>query len=309
MKENLINVDLLLYTVGYETRSGYAVQHVSANDHIAMHYDEIDQFSYKSNLRFASERSHALLNVKQSDENEIYEQIDHKLAALAKSNSGPLVVGLDISSMQKELISSILSQLFLLSNSHDISLKIIYSSGEYKPPPKQSGVYTDFHPISGLEGWTIYPENPLTVVLGLGYEQDQAAGVLEYFDPSGAWAFLPMGDDDRFLESVKESNESLWNFELLKDHCFLNYKVDQPGLLFSEVRGLIDALRRRSRVAIVPAGPKIYSAVAILVALELESEVSLWRASSHDHVEISDTMPSGKIIQFDYKFKRHTEEL
>lgn len=309
MKENLIDVDLLLYTVGYETRSGYAVQHVSANDHIAMHYDEIDQFSYKSNLRFANERSHALLDVKQRDESEIYGKIDQKLSVLAKSSPGPLVVGLDISSMQKELISSILSSLFLLSNMHDISLKVVYSFGKYKPPPKQSGVYTDFHPISGLEGWTIYPENPLTVVLGLGYEQDQAAGVLEYFDPSGAWAFVPMGDDGRFLENVKESNESLWSFELLKDNCFLNYKVDQPGLLFSEVRGLVDALRRKSRVAIVPAGPKIYNAVAILVALELESEVSLWRASSHDHVEISDTIPSGKIIQFDYKFKRYAEEL
>jgi hypothetical protein len=309
MKENVVDVDLLLYTVGYETRSGYAVQHVRATDHVAMHYDEIDQFSYKTNLRFANERSHTLFDVKLKDEGDICEKIDHKLAMLAKSKSDPLVIGLDVSSMQKELISSILSGLFHLSDTYDMSLKVIYSSGEYKPPPKQSGVYTDFHPISGLEGWTIYPENPLTVVLGLGYEQDQAAGVLEYFDPSGAWAFVPMGDDVRFLESVKESNESLWSFDLLKDHCFLNYKVDQPGLLFSEVRGLVDALRRKSRVAIVPAGPKIYSAITILVALELGSEVSLWRASSHDHVEISDTIPSGKTIQFDYKFKRHIEEL
>ena len=53
----------------------------------------------------------------------------------------------------------------------------------------------------------------------------------------------------------------------------------------------------------------MFSAIAILVALELGDEVSLWRASSHDHIEITDTLPTDKLVQFDYKFTVHQREI
>lgn len=168
--------------------------------------------------------------------------------------------------------------------------------------PKQSGIYTSFKPINGLEGWTLYPERPLSVVLGLGYEQDQAVGVVEYFDPSGAWAFIPHGADERFLADTTKSNKALWSF--LEEKRHLQYYVNQPNLLYSELRGLTDVLSKQSRVIMVPAGPKIFSAIAILVALEIGDEVSLWRASAHESTEPSDTLPATEIVQFDYEMNK-----
>ena len=304
-----ISVDLLIYTVGYETRASYAVKNILSKEHLALRHEQTDMFSYENNCSYSESEGHSMIRAHIDSEEEIYRKMSEILKVLERKSDRANVIGLDISSMQKEMISCVISQLFKLSEKFEILLKIIYTTGQYKPPPEHSGVYTDFHPIKGLEGWTVYPENPLSVVLGLGYEPDQAVGVLEYFDPSGSWAFVPLGADDRFLADVKQANVSLWDFHLLKKESFLNYPVDQPGLLYSEIRGLVDVLRRKSRVIIIPAGPKMFSAIAILVALELGDEVSLWRASSHDHIEITDTLPTDKLVQFDYKFTVHQREI
>lgn len=303
-----ISVDLLIYTVGYETRASHAVRNVYSKAHLALCHEQTDIFSYRNNFSYTESEGHPMLRAHTDSEEEIFNKISDNLKALERKFDRPILIGLDVSSMQKEMISCVISQLFKLSRQVEFLLKIIYTTGQYKPPPKHPGVYTDFHPVKGLEGWTIYPEHPLSVVLGLGYEPDQAVGVLEYFDPSGSWAFVPLGADERFFADVKEANASLWDFHLLKQESFLHYQVGQPGLLYSEIRGLVDVLRRKSRVIIVPAGPKIFSAIAILVALELEDEVSLWRASSHDHIQITDTLPADNIVQFDYKFTVHQRE-
>lgn len=295
-------VDFFIYAVGYETRSGYAVQKIHSTEHIALCYEQTDKFAYANNLKYAQSQGHQLFDTPMNSDAELFDQITSKIEKLSGENDKLVVVGIDVSSMQKELISTLMSQIFKLSKSFEILLRVIYTTGQYKAPEEHSGVYTDFHPIKGLEGWTAYPERPLSVVLGLGYEQDQAAGVIEYFDPSGCWAFVPLGDDDQFIKDVKKSNDSLWNFQLLKEDSFLDYQVDQPGLLYSEIKGLVSVLSKKSRVIMVPAGPKIFNAIAILVALELENEISLWRASSHDHIKITDTLPADKIVQFDFKF-------
>ena len=203
--------------------------------------------------------------------------------------------------MSRPYMATVLIALSQLATQREILLKLVYSVGAYKPPSDQAGTYIDFKPVEGFEGWTLFPERPLSVILGLGYEKDQAVGAVEHFDPSGTWAFIPIGDNPQFLVDVNASNESLK--DILEKDRIVNYSVAQPTLLYSELRGLADVLSKRSRVIMVPAGPKIFSAISMLVCLELGDELSLWRASSHASTEPTDTLPAGRIITFDYKFK------
>ena len=184
-----------------------------------------------------------------------------------------------------------------------ISLEILYSPGAYQSPPDDPGRFVRFEPVPACEGWTQYPERPLSVVLGLGYEADQAIGTTEDPDPSGMWAFVPNGLDPRFRRDVHHANRALWS--ILKRSHQLEYRVTNPHRLYTELRGLVDALARRSRVIIVPGGPKLFSALSITIQAEVGGEVSVWRASSHDYKQIRDVAPQGTIVSFSYpKFRK-----
>ncbi len=288
MNENP-NIDILIYGLGYESRAIHCASNLYAKNYIALAFPECEFFSYRKNYDFAVERNHQIYEFQCG---EIYSQLKRDISAGDYTE-----IGVDISSMTREMMSGILN--VLIAAKPDCTIVLYYTLGKYKPPASHD-TFIDFNPIKGMEGWSIHPERPLSVILGLGYETDQAVGIVEYFDPSGTWAFIPNGSDSRYREDITESNKSLWPFVLPK-RC-VEYNVNQPIQLYSELRGLVEVLSKRSRVIIVPAGPKIFSAIAILVGLEIGNEVSLWRASNNHQSPLADTLPENDITQFRYNF-------
>ena len=228
--------------------------------------------------------------------------LDGQLANLRDAAlQGPVrrvVVGIDVSSMTRNLMSNMLRHVFEAMCPGQWSLSILYATAEYLGPPDDTGPYVEFQPIPGCEGWTLHPERPLSSILGLGYEADQAIGTVEYLDPSGIWAFIPNGDDRRFRRDLDRANSALW--PILEASHRLEYRIRDPYHLYSELRGLTETLAKRSRVVLVPGGPKIFSALSVLVKLEIGEEVSIWRASTHGFSEVRDIRASGAISQFDY---------
>ena len=297
--------DVLIYAIGYETRASYAAKECPANSVIAISLPPVQGFSYEANTEFAKEAKHTILSDEQITEIELKCEIDQKLSGPVYKDR-KISIALDVSSMPRGYMALAIRSIQALSGVYDFNLVILYSTGVYKEPLAQSGAYVEFKPVVGLEGWTVFPERPLTVILGLGYEQDQAVGVVEHFDPSAAWAFVPNGEDSRFLQDVHNSNESLK--DILDKERMVEYYVSQPALLYSELRALADMLCKRSRVIMVPAGPKLFSAISILICLELGDEVSLWSASGHAANIPSDTLPAGRILSFEYKFKKNNIE-
>ena len=199
-------------------------------------------------------------------------------------------------------MAGVLAALYSQMDVHLLSLSVLYSTAKYEAPPPEGASFIDFAPAPGCEGWTMYPEHPLSVVLGLGYEVDQGVGAIEYLNPSGIWAFIPVGSDHRFIKDLNHANEALW--PLVDRSHQLEYAINEPYLLFSELRGLVASLSRRSRVVIVPGGPKLFSALSILAKLELGDEISIWRASTHEFNEPRDVKPDGGVVRFDCKIPR-----
>ena len=297
-------VDLLVYSVGYETRSGFAASSVNASSRIGLVFDKHHLHSFEANLRRAKDRHDVLLST--AEVRETFSAVLVSVLDSLHSSDEIKTVAVDVSSMTRRLMATVLKELYSLAQNRSLAIRVLYAAGEYLPPPPEGASFIDFAPIPGCEGWTVFPERPLSVVLGLGYEADQAIGAIEYLDPSGIWTFLPKGADPQFFKDLLHANDALW--PLVDPSHQREYPIDDPYLVFSELRGLLASLSQRSRVVIVPGGPKLFSALSILGKFELGEEVSIWRASTHEYSEPRDVQPTGHIVEFDYKMPRLLEQ-
>lgn len=297
-------IDLLVYIVGYEERSGFVANsnNIAAKARLALVFESYRECWFHRNLEAAHTRGDLLLAI-EADRAHFLTAFEHAIrAAIPNISDVPSTIGIDVSSMTRDLMSDLLRYLFDMMPAMNLNLVFLYSTAKYQEPPGDDGPYVDFHPIAGCEGWTLHPERPLSAVLGLGYEADQAIGTVEYLDPSGIWAFVPNGEDPRFRRDLDRANGALW--PILEPSHKIEYRIANPHSLYTDLRGLTEVLARRSRVILVPGGPKIFSAISLLVKLEIGDEVSVWRASSHGFRTIRNVEASGSIARFDYPQRR-----
>ena len=181
-------IDLLVYSVGYEERSAHVAQRIEARSRIALVFDTHRELSFARNLQAAEARRDKLLNA-----GEVASVFGHTLEAelegLDRKGPESFRVAVDVSSMTRTLMAAILCQVFCGVIDRRFALSLIYAPAEYREAPQHAQTFVDFGPIPEFKGWTMYPERPLSVILGLGYEADQAIGSIEYLDPSGIWAY------------------------------------------------------------------------------------------------------------------------
>jgi len=201
--------------------------------------------------------------------------------------------------MSRELMAKVLLAMKGLEDDFEFGMEILYAYGKYQPPKKNTSSFLDLSPVMDMEGWSLYPERPLSLIIGLGYEEDLTAASIEYLDPSGAWVFIADGIDKRWKKDLKRSNKAV--YRLLGEDNFISYHPHNPETLYIELRTIVETLESRSRVVIMTGGPKIFSAIAMIVKMELGDEIAIWRASSHDFTEIRDTVAEGTVISFQYK--------
>jgi hypothetical protein len=298
-------IDMLIYLVGYEQRSGYIAGNdkMEVGSRIGLVLRTHQKCWFDRNYSAAQNRNDRLIEIDDGEET-LFKALGETIGDLRFRRETPsrIKVGIDVSSMARELMSCLFRYLFENMDADNLHLIILYATAKYQEPPADAGPYVEFRPIQGLEGWTKHPERPLSSVLGLGYEADQAIGTVEYLDPSGIWAFIPNGEDARFRRDLNRANNALW--PILEVSHRLEYRISNPYHLYTELRGLVETLAQRSRVILVPGGPKIFSALSLLVKLEVGDEVSVWRASTHGFREIRDVEPSGAITRFDYPKQR-----
>lgn len=284
--------DIFIYSIGYEARSRHAVQVTSSKHRVGIAFSGNQVFSFTENLAAAKARGDIIV----SDECVFDEPVMlHEVLSslLANKQAAAPTIGVDVSSMTGGMMAGVLHALIRAK----ARITLFYSPSKYSAPSGGGDSFVRFTPLPGCEGWTQYPERPQSVVLGLGYEADQAIGTVEYLDPSGVWAFIPHGLDPRFYRDVVSANRSLW--PILNRAHTLEYRIVEPAALYADLRGLVEALSRRSRVTLVPVGPKLFTALCILIRSEIGDEVAVWRASSHGQAPIRDVSPEGPVIKYD----------
>jgi len=287
---------VLIFAVGYESRSLF----VAKSREYAQRYGLLlpDRgLSWRSNSAYVKKEGILswMVTESQADRSDTLSQINDRLNLQNVETS----VDIDISSMPRWLIAEMVLFACELLKDGAAQVSFVYSPGKYSAPVRRAPEFFEFAPLQGWEGWTSFPERPSTLVAGLGFERNLVLGALEELDPSGTWLYVPKGADDRFDRDVKDANLEL--FELVSEERVVEYPLLAPVQLTSDLGALCRSLVSRSRVNIVLAGPKIFSLAAIIVALEVGDEVSLWRASWHSQVRLRDVEASGSVASMRFK--------
>lgn len=284
--------DLSIFGLGYESRSTTA-------------YVKYKNLS-KRNIVFGYNSNKTVLNYSKNkkvfQDAEILEvecaQIsDYLVSVVDKLNNDlkePKIL-IDITAMTRHRLAVVL--FYFMSNLKKKSkVTICYNGSKYVPPP------SDLQPvrkvgalIPQLSGNLGDLSSTTAVIFGLGYEKLKALGVYNYLDPDLPYAFIPKSENPKFEFDVRENNNSLLNS--LPSKNVYTYNVYSPLDLYIDLKSLTLSLRESSRVVIVPLGPKIISAIAVIISMEMNLEIPIWRVSSLHCEEPIDRVADREILQ------------
>jgi hypothetical protein len=284
--------NLAIWGLGFESRA------ISAFDQIACNSCHNVVFGYTSNtnvLHYQTNKS-----VYESQSCKIYECEDSDIIAHLRAEfetngyTVPINVYLEISVMSRHRLASIMT--FLLEHlSEGSNLTVSYSLSSYVEPPEEpTPIRTLGEICPDLCGELGDLNLPTAVIFGLGYEKSKALGVSNYLDSSIVFALIPESPNTEFEGAVRANNDDF--LEILPEDHISTYKVMSPYSTYVDLKSLILSLIDESRPLLIPLGPKILSALSVIIGIELG--IPVWRVSS-DHLEIPTERPcSGNRVAF-----------
>lgn len=178
-------------------------------------------------------------------------------------------VAIDVSSMSRLRIGAVVQALLTLPPDARAEVDILYTPSTF-PAELPEGDYEpqvfDVAPVSDyFAGWWTDLAAPLVAVIGVGYELEMAASAIDKLEPEGTIVFVPDRDDPAYAAKVRGANYALMDTGGV-DPSEVQYKVADPFACFRLLEATVAKLEQRFRIAIVPLGPKIYAACAMLVA-------------------------------------------
>lgn len=267
--------DLFVYCIGFERRSRFFAEVFDPESDrvVAVKYSSGQILSFCENLKFAEDRKFRLVS-------DVAGQVESALTAylhrLRSSGCKP-VVTVDVSAMDRSIMARI-----LLATINGIEegeqLRIVYAPAEFRQPDlnllpirRIGAVHAD------LAGEVSGPDMGRALLLGLGYEYGVSLHVLDAHEPDISFIFRPIGFDERFASSVKEAN---FGFDFgERNYEIIDYHLSDVAALYDEISRLVVAMKHDTAVVGVPLGPKILSAIMILVGIVHRPRLSVLRYS------------------------------
>ena len=213
---------------------------------------------------------------------------------ISSSDKPEIFILVDYSSMTRCWYSSIIH--FLRTHEGEgkrISITFAYSRATFTLPPDNENQTYFFEPIPGFSTLSI-PNNPTALIVGLGYEKRRAFGLKEFFDAEETYAFFTDEDSaSEFYPVILDKNKEL--LSQIED----NYKFEYPinDLLYTKklLSDISSSLNKDYRVLITPCGPKPFTLISLLVAIE-HRNIDVWRISGEKGFSNSNRVASGEIL-------------
>jgi len=202
-----------------------------------------------------------------------------------------------VSCMTRLLIASTCYELAQLAGTlnHPILVDFVYSCAAFGQVPTIDGPITTNGPaIQPLAGWPKKPASTLGVVIGIGYEEDLALGVIEELEPTSVWAFRPKDHDPRYEQEIETRNRGL--FDEIPPANIIRYSLFDAFSLFCSVEALIGLAKNKCRLVVVPLGPKIFALVGCLATLRHHPAVGFWRVSNGENLTPVERRASGRLV-------------
>jgi hypothetical protein len=260
-----IDIDLFLFANNFEERklSAYTgiVKHTKIIKTIALCYIQ-DEVKAVENIEYALVENH----------NSIIEILNKEFLGTVKEE---FVVFVDYSCMTKSWYYSII--LYLANK--ELSLRTIkcyfsYTPSKYSEPlkPKPN---TEISPLPNK--YNVSNNKPKALIVGLGYEENKAQGIIDQLDPAITFLFYTdPAIEERFVSSVKENNASI--LEYYSDNT-IAYPFNDLLFLERELTYLYNRLKEKYNIIIAPLGPKPFTFVSMMMSI-VHPEIEIWRVGS-----------------------------
>ncbi|NVJ62467.1 MAG: hypothetical protein HWE27_18910 [Gammaproteobacteria bacterium] len=286
--------DLSIIGLGYESRAEYQF---NKNKEILGHivsvgYDKYTNFFNYPGLK-DKYKSSGIDIIEGNDDDVIFNTINWLNDEICTDK--PINVFIDITVMSRKRLSALIYHLLenlpkksTLTISYELSSFVQAPSG-LSPIRKVGEVIPQ---LSGDIGDLNYPTS---VVLGLGYEEGKALGLVNFIDAEYNYIFVPIGKDIRFDRTVSDNNRIL--FEGIPENRIFKYRLEHPYNTYLDLRDLVLSISEFSSPLLAPLGPKIFAAISVVLAKELDQGMPVWRVSSEQEEEPVDRAASGNTLQ------------
>ncbi len=277
--DSLRKFDIGLFSLSYESRARAFIERgdFALNKGFAIGYDFHHVFSYEKNKKFYTDLNFDVFEIADDDLRGIMGHI------FSDFSNQEIDVVFDISSMSRHRISVILTCL-LGSLKKGSTITVVYTPAKYSPPPEMCPPVKYIGPIcEELTGGLGDLEKPAACIISLGYEENKALGAVNSIDPADCWLFVPVSRQEPFKEKVLDNNASL--LSMCGGGRTLFCEIDDPSSMYRDMKSLLKGALRDFRPIFLPLGPKIFTAVAVVLANEFSPHVPVWRVSSGDKEE------------------------
>ena|SRR6266404_877947 len=269
--------DLFISACGYESRSTHLARVCSEGAHkkVAVGFSAQQELRYEENREWFVKNGFEVIDL---SDLEFFPFACTLFDELNREGEISSVV-IDVSCMNRARLAALLLAL-QRTNAHAINAAFGYNIAQFTPPSTELAPTTVAEPVTPeFAGWTESPAKPPAAIIGLGYEESRAIGIVDHLEiNNAAWAFVPVGPIDEYSHSVDQANRSL--FEMINiEGRKLPYDVMDPASLFRELNSMVDLLKQTYNPILVPFGPKIFALVALMVACA-HRDVGVWRVSS-----------------------------
>ncbi|MBI3727302.1 MAG: hypothetical protein HY254_03095 [Burkholderiales bacterium] len=302
------NYDLVIFAIGYERRASELLNRRTgtAKLSIAFGFDYGLEISFIENEQAFKEKNVQLkLNLNDSQfQIELRTQL--KLLSDNWEKATPITMLVDISCFNRTRLASIVAEISDLAERHTVIVDFFYAIARFKKPSNEfisNSIVDAIHPF--FSGWSRVPANATSAIIGMGYEQGQALGAIEYIQANPVWAFSPISAESQYAPAVQKANLLL--LEELPIEKIISYSVEKPLETFRNIEGLARGLLQDYNVVIVPFGPKMFVLISLLVAWRNRS-VAVWRVSPGTEIQPVQRESSGHFSAIRIQAKTKTNQ-
>ncbi len=285
------DIDYLICATGYEQRASYLADYFRSKRikrKICLAFSDRKVLSRNENDYFFKKNEFDIIDISKikTDDNIKIEDYAKKFGEIFMSEKRDKIsILFDYSSMNTLMYASIIKY-FKDYNSYinNLSLYFSYTQAQY-PEPKQIKSLKFNHPIPIFDPIQT-TEKKIALIIGLGYEENKALGLYEYFqnDKKDIYLFIT-GDEksNKYYCDVKRNNENL--IKIVNPNNIIYYDIENISPLLSTLDVLTNYLLKKGyRVVITPTGPKVFSLAALFINL-LHEDITIYRLSDGNRGE------------------------
>lgn len=272
-----IEFDFIICSSGFESRATYAYQKLSVIEILCKNkycfsFQENKQLSKLENDKYFLEHKFKFIDIERNDIL-YFTSIFHNL--FNKHRSSAIRIFFDYSCMTSILYAALMKYFKECLTHNDVNIYFSYTHAKFTKAIKSNPLFYN-HPIPLFDPLQT-TDKRVALLIGLGYEEDKALGLYEYFQNDSEDMYVFITNNKEFYGEVIKSNIHI--LSIINQQNIISYDLENIPPLINTLDSLVNYLINNNyRVVIAPIGPKVFNLIALIINL-YHSDVTTYRLS------------------------------